>query len=613
MAAARRQLKNSSANSPGASLSGPTQTTKEEIKASSTSVPSVEPLALELGPNPVKDPGLANSAAEKPEQQPAKPSRKPAEINTIDLANEDIGIVPLKAELRNKEQVTPQGEFTTPTARDDKLEVDLEQVTPQGESTTPNAHDDKEEVRLEQVAPPGESTTPDNRDNKLADVSRLIANIGKVAPMALLEQLKAFQAELEARASKVPEQPLIVAPRVVISPSRAPIAVGKSLQSLSPPPSPSTVKDVVAAPSTSAGQETPPLQMTVKPEVSTPTPKAVKTAPQLQPEFKTAASRPTLNIDGSNIFGERIVRDRFRPRQDSLASSTTGTMDSVSSMNASFDRLTLADKIQPRTQPSDPVSTTQRATAEVLKEDSKVSAEPFRADIVQSRFFVNQNPDLVNSAVARQYAPQAVKSSHDASKVEAHAKSSEPPSTVDPKTVEISKEDVKAPTEPVKEGIVQPRFNARQTPAVVDSAVARQYAPQTTNYQQYATTNPFAQPAAATEVRSRATSRTTSTEEPSSSQRETSPFAKRFPTVPYSWADAPRRAATTKVTKQQLPAFLRGVQPSKDPAGAALAQYGGIRPKVENHNPHSKNATASIGSTVPADKMFGEHTSESKS
>lgn len=159
-------------------------------------------------------------------------------------------------------------------------------------------------------------------------------------------------------------------------------------------------------------------------------------------------------------------------------------------------------------------------------------------------------------------------------------------------------------------GLVQARLAARVTPKLVNSAVARQYTPSppsTKSPTEYATKNPFAQlsPKTHSEVpsrvddhqeekypsqtllseRSRASSQATSTgTAPTPTHRELPQSSKRFPTAPY---DSKERGSASKL---ELPAFLKNLQPNKDVAASARAQYGGMGPtsdiKMENAKDH---------------------------
>ena len=511
MAAARKQFRIPSTELPRGQVSDTTQAAQTESKASvAAALPTEIPASqsASLVPN---DLGLTNVAAKESPQQPAKAFARNLEGSSImDTPNEDISEAPLQADKADKNQ-----------------------------------------DRSEFIAAQSESSIPTPSTDKLAEVNRLLSTIETAIPPALLGQLKTLQAQWAAHAASATGQPPNLAPRVVVNPPQGSSTVGVSMKSLSSPPSPSKGKLAAAATVERPSQDTSQSQATPKAKASSPIQKVVKTVPQPQTTLNPTAptqptSKPALNVEDHNIFGERIVKDRFRSRQDSLASSATaGTMDSAGSVRALFEGLTLADKTQAREQPSDLPSPVEAAAANVAKKASK------------------------------------------------------------------------APPEPVNEGIVQPRFNVRQTPSLIDSAVGRQYARQPVKTPPYATANPFATPTS--EVRSRETSRTPSAEPTPSSHHEPSPFSERFPTVPYNWSEAPRRAASTNASKKQLPAFLQGLQPSKDPAGAARAQYGGIAPsarvKIENRDPRSENATttSSKGSTVALSGPSGEHAPQMKS
>jgi len=150
-----------------------------------------------------------------------------------------------------------------------------------------------------------------------------------------------------------------------------------------------------------------------------------------------------------------------------------------------------------------------------------------------------------------------------------------------------------SPAVPVKntlQGVAKTLHTAAETPNLIGSAVERPSPPR------YATENPFVQPLpreksrAASKItpiteafvqpvlegRSRPSSRATSTGGPPSARLDPLSPTKRYTTTPYSWNEDTKRAPSGDGLKPQLPAFLQGLQPNKDPAAAARAQYGGI-------------------------------------
>ena len=228
-----------------------------------------------------------------------------------------------------------------------------------------------------------------------------------------------------------------------------------------------------------------------------------------------------------NIFGEHVIKDRYSTQTSSATSPMTGKADPLSPLSAGFSQLSLREKDHPGVGFGVPAPST----------DAKATAP-------------NSTPATsIKDTQQRQ---------------------------------------------------VQAQFTARETPKVIDSAVARQYAAQSvSNPPQYASTNPFAQPLSKEKVkessrtmstanplgvplavdRSRASSQVTSTELPVL-LRQPSPPTQRFPTTPYNWNQAPKRAPSGGSSKLQLPAFLQGIQPNKDTAAAARAQYGGAMANI---------------------------------
>ncbi|KAL8828936.1 MAG: hypothetical protein Q9191_002306 [Dirinaria sp. TL-2023a] len=641
MAAARTQLRISSTGSPSGSVSDTTKAAQKESEES-VSVPLTEVGPSQSTPLDAKGSDLIELATKEPLPRPARYFVPHSEgPNLLDLPNDSISDAPLEA---------------------DKPKTD--------------------EDRSESAAGQSKSSVPNADDDKLAQAIRLMSDMKeKMIPPALLKQLLAIQAKGAAQPASASEQPPNPVPRVVIRPSQRLATVGTNLKALTPPPSPTSIKFAVAAPVKKLSQETPRSQAAPEPEVSTPvhqaTPKheastpvqkTVETKPVIEPAApaqpildstsptqlsKHTALKPTLILEGRPIiFGERVVRDRYHFRQESLASSTGATVDSISSVSASFDRLTLADRTEAGEQSVDSLSSAEAKTIEFGQEDSQASTESVNEGVIQSHFD-GQIPELDDDAAALQYAPEPVRTPEDlAAAVGAMATevaeedpktpteplkkgivqpafdllqttelndgavgpqnapvpSKTPPTPIAPTApieamaAEATQEYSEASTEPVNEGIVQPRFIVRQTPTLIDSAVAREYARPPLQTPVYAIINPFATPAA--EGRSRATSRTPSAEQQPSSRREPSPFSERFPTVPYNWSEAPRRAANTNVPRKQLPAFLQGLQPNKDPTASVRAQYGGIAPNarvdIENRDPRSDKATTTSpnGSTV---------------
>ena len=228
-----------------------------------------------------------------------------------------------------------------------------------------------------------------------------------------------------------------------------------------------------------------------------------------------------------NIFGEHVIKDRYSTQTSSATSPVTSKADPPSPLSAGFSQLSLREKDHPG--------------------------------------FIFEVP--AHSTDAKATAPNFTQAA----------------STKDPQQRQA-----------------QAQFTARETPKVIDSAVARQYAAQSvSNLPQYASTNPFAQPLSKEKAkessrtmptenplgvplaveRSRASSQVTSTELPAF-LRQPSPPTQRFPTTPYNWNQAPKRAPSGGSSKLQLPAFLQGIQPNKDTAAAARAQYGGTMANI---------------------------------
>ena len=273
-----------------------------------------------------------------------------------------------------------------------------------------------------------------------------------------------------------------------------------------------------------------------------------------------------------NIFGEHVIKDRYSAQTSSTTSPMTSKADPLSPLSAGFSRLSLREKDHPGVRLGVPAPST----------DAKATAPNF--------------------------------------------------------TPAASIKDA-------QQRLVQAQFTARETPKVVDSAVARQYAAQSvSNLPQYASTNPFAQPLAKEKAkassramstenplgvplaadRSRASSQVTSTELPAF-LRQPSPPTQRFPTTPYNWNQALKRAPSGGSSKLQLPAFLQGIQPNKDTAAAARAQYGGTmaninapkRDSSENGNhearPAARTATGETPSTTSSQPVLGSQGASSTS
>ncbi len=228
---------------------------------------------------------------------------------------------------------------------------------------------------------------------------------------------------------------------------------------------------------------------------------------------------PVVRIKGDGraravIFGEHVFKDRYSIDDDNVTSPVNSTVDAQSPISAALTHLSLREQHRPN--PS--VGAPARAVNTDIKPINFPPAVPVKhtqQGVTRSLLTAAETPNLIGSAVERPSPPRYA---------------TENP-FVQPLLREMSRAASRAT--PLAEAFVQPVL----------------------------------------EGRSRASSRATSTEVP---RLDSLSGTKRYATTPYSWNEDTKRAPSGAGLKPQLPAFLQGLQPSKDPAAAARAQYGGI-------------------------------------
>lgn len=231
---------------------------------------------------------------------------------------------------------------------------------------------------------------------------------------------------------------------------------------------------------------------------------------------------PVVRIKGDGraravIFGEHVFKDRYSIDDDSVTSPMNSTVDAQSPISAALGHLSLREQHRLSPNVGTPVPT-MSTDIKPINSSPPVPIKHTQQGVAKSLFTVAETPNLIGSAVDRPSPP--------------HYATENP--------------------------FVQPLFREKSR------AVSR------------ATPIPeaFIQPLLA--GRSRTSSRATSTEAPPSSRLDSLSAKKRYATTPYSWDEDTKRAPSGDGSKPQLPAFLQGLQPNKDPAAAARTQYGGI-------------------------------------
>ena len=233
-----------------------------------------------------------------------------------------------------------------------------------------------------------------------------------------------------------------------------------------------------------------------------------------------------------NIFGEHVIKDRYTALASSNVSHAKSSESPISPLSAGFSKLTLRE-------PDNPIKTASSSSqGQSANVETKASGSspilPIKLEQkgpVQARLAASATPHVVDSAIARQYA-HAPKSVSPTS----------PPkyATVNPFALSISKEHSPLPTRAQENSVKQ---SLSQNPLGEDSQMPSE--------------------PKSTEIIT------------SASRGDPSSVNKRFPTTPYNWNE---RGAASKL---QLPAFLQDLEPNRDMAAAARAQHG--RVNTENN------------------------------
>ena len=493
--------------------------------------------------------------------QPAadEPSRGTESIDVTTSTKSElapIGVLPL----------TPPSATLDPQARISKTLdlIDLDQ------ETTPKAFRTRAVVQASLVDPQvltplAEPVPGPLRNTELhSEFARVLSKYGRNISQELLSQLESFQTKLVAQA--MPGTPrsaeaiaTLATPKIVVKIPQPVTAAGVSTTVQTP------ATESPVAPHAEASSQRLVLSQQVAPH---PTPsKASVPSRAPEPNEKVAhearlgqspVSRPTTFpriVDTvhtrANIFGEHIVKTRFRSRTSSVASSIDSTADSLSSISAGFSQLTLREQIQasPSTEVPAGAVYAEAAVPNSSQALSTMSAEAVQQGAVQSLLSVRETPSLVDSAVARQYDRQSVSGSLQYA-------SANP--------------------------FVQP------VPKEISRASSRATSMET----------PFVQPVVG--EKPRASSRSTSIEYQSASPWDLSRSSQRYPTTPYNRNEAPGRLPSRVAPKPPLPAFLQGLQPNKDPAGAARAQYGGTVKHHSHERDLAQDSDGQVHSPAPA-------------
>lgn len=231
---------------------------------------------------------------------------------------------------------------------------------------------------------------------------------------------------------------------------------------------------------------------------------------------------PVVRIKGDGraravIFGEHVSKDRYSIDDDSVTSPVHSAVDPQSPISAALSHLSLREQHRPSPNVGAPVG----AMITDIKPINSSPAVPIKhaqQGVAKSLFTAVETPNLIGSAVERPSPPRY------------------------------------ATENPFVQPLLREKSRAVSRPTPVPEA--------------------FVQPVLA--ARSRTSSRATSTEVPPSARLDSLSATKRYATTPYSWDEDTKRAPSGDGLKPQLPAFLQGLQPNKDPAAAARAQYGGI-------------------------------------
>jgi len=258
----------------------------------------------------------------------------------------------------------------------------------------------------------------------------------------------------------------------------------------------------------------------------------------LETRLVQSSASPVVRIKGDGraravILGEHVFKDRYSIDDDNVTSPMNSTVDAQSPIIAALSHLSLREQHRPSSSVGGPARSVD-TDIKPVNSSPAVPVKSTRQGVAQSLLTAAETPNLIGSAVERPSPPRYA---------------TENP-FVQPLPREKSRAAIRAP--PFGEAFVQPVL----------------------------------------EGRSRASSRATSTEVPPSARVDSLSATKRFPTTPYSWNEDTKRAPSGDSLKPQLPAFLQGLQPNKDPAAAARAQYGGI---VAAGNKYAKKENEPLG------------------
>ena len=388
-----------------------------------------------------------------------------------------------------------------------------------------------------------ESSALMDRQNNLVKMKQALEKMYPGIPQALAGQFEALQAQLTAHmAGSLMHEEKTHAERIAQKQRDA----GQEITSIT------TKTALPARPLTS-----------ISPRVlSTTVPKLALKTGKAQLVLDTAAGK-------SNIFGEHIIKERYRSPRGSSISTIARPIESIS---MGLRKLSLIEQDSNGTASPKALNPKESMITQDAGYVAKDPLTPLNDSVAESRGNDHKSSSIVDTVAMPSYAAAATVNS-------------------------LMQETVKVSTELIGDNIVRSRFNALKKPYITESAVPRQYSgstpknipPAINTASKYATTNPFAQPS--TKEGYQVSAPSNQSEKRSSAKRETSPFAERFPTTPYQWDDAPKRLAKTQATRTPLPAFLQGYKTSKDPGAAARAQYGGMadtRPNLSGMNENRK-------------------------